>query len=143
MDWLSEVSKLKIKVAKNYEEGLPGHVYVAPDYHHMEIAKPNIVKLVSGNSDDGLKPSVAHLFSSMAKTFGSHCIGVILTGMGRDGAEQLLEMKKQGAITIAQDQESSLMFGMPKEAILLGAATRITSLPQMADTLVRLLHSQY
>lgn len=142
VDWLNEISQLNIKVAKNYEEGLPGYVYVAPDNYHMEVVKPNVIKLVQGDSTDSLKPSVAHLFSSMAKTFGSHSIGVILTGMGHDGAEQLLEMKEQGAITIAQDQESSLIFGMPKEAILLGAATRVTPLSQIAEMLIRLLQIQ-
>src|SRR6185437_11615735 len=97
-------------------------VYLAPDKMHMEVKMGNIIILKEDRSA-GICPSVASLFKSMATTYGSHCIGVMLTGMGRDGAEELLQMKKKGAFTIAQDESSSVMFGMPKEAISIGAAT--------------------
>lgn len=136
--WLQERSKLKIVLAKDNERAEPGNVYVAADNCQMEVKKGNIISL----KDPSMKkhqPSVGSLFKSMAETYGPNAAGVILTGMGRDGAEGLLLMKQKGAYTIAQDEESCLMFGMPKEAILLGAARHILPLNQIAERLTNLV----
>lgn len=85
------------------------------------------------------RPSVDVLFKSTAKSAGPNSIGVILTGMGSDGAEGLLEMKQEGAKTIAQDERSCIVFGMPKEAIELGAADKVVPLDQVAEKIVRMV----
>lgn len=132
--WLQERSQLRIYLAKNKETAKPGCVYIAADACQMEIKNEGVISLDYTNTS-GIQPSVGHLFKSLADVYGPHCIGVILTGMGRDGAAELLVMKKRGAYTIAQDEESCLMFGMPKEAILLGAACQVLPLNMIASAL--------
>lgn len=139
VNWLNTISALKIKVAEHRENALPGYAYIAPSKFQMEITPGNMLVLTEGCLNDFLKPSVACLFRSMAATYGKHGIGVLLTGMGKDGAEELLEMKNSGAYTIAQDEASSVLFGMPKEAIRLGAAQSILPLQQIAPTLEKLV----
>lgn len=136
VSWLQQESLLKICLAEDKQQAVGGTVYIAPDGYLMEITKGNIIQLTDVN---GMSPSVATLFSSMAKVYGPHGIGVILTGMGHDGAKELLLMRQKGAYTIAQDEESSIMFGMPKEAIALGAAISILPLQQIAPTLEKLV----
>nr|MDA3834517.1 CheB methylesterase domain-containing protein [Spirochaetales bacterium] len=85
------------------------------------------------------RPAVDVLFKSTARSAGQNSIGVILTGMGSDGAEGLLEMKQAGAKTIAQDERSCVVFGMPKEAIKLGAADKVVPLPQVAEEIVKMV----
>lgn len=139
VNWLNTISALKIKVAEHQEIALPGHVYIAPCKFHMEIKPGNKILLTDEFSQDLLKPSVARLFRSMAETYGRQAIGVLLTGMGRDGAEELLLMKNCGAYTIAQDENSCVLFGMPKEAIQLGAAKNILPLDEIAPMLEKLV----
>ena len=90
------------------------------------------IALSSAEPDEGLRPSVAHLFRSVASNVGRGAAGVLLTGMGRDGARELALMKQSGAMTIAQDEESSIVFGMPGEAVRLGAATHVLSPERIA-----------
>lgn len=135
VNWIKPHLKLEIQLAKHQEQAQPGHVYVAPDDCHLEVSPQREMLLIDAPPEGGARPSVAHLFRSMAHAYGPHGIGVLLTGMGRDGVEDLLLMRKKGAITIAQDQASSLIFGMPKEAILIGAAQHIIPLQEMASTL--------
>lgn len=137
-DWLKEGSRLKVKIPQNQEQSQPNHIYIAPDNCHLEILKGGRIYLSNEPPDNGLRPSVGHLFRSMAKAYGSSGMGIILTGMGRDGVEDLLLMKKAGALTIAQDQESSLMFGMPKEAISIGAAKHVLSLQEIIQLLKKI-----
>lgn len=133
--WLNQVSTLPVMIAQDKELALPGKIYLAPDFCHMEVGNDN--KIILSKNDGGHEPcpSVARLFRSMAHVHGSHAIGVLLTGMGKDGAEELLLMKQKGAYTIAQDEDSSVIFGMPREAILLNAATRVLAIHQIADVL--------
>lgn len=130
VSWLKEYSKIPIAQAQDGEIAKPGYCYVAPDLCHMEVKRGNVISL-DFSKEDGLQPSVSRLFKSMAETYGSRCIGVILTGMGKDGAQELLLMKEKGAYTIAQDEKSCVMFGMPAEAIKLGGARRIMPLDQI------------
>jgi two-component system chemotaxis response regulator CheB len=141
-DWLGKTTSLRIHIPENNERLLPGHVYLAPDAYHMGITSDGSICLVDSLPDNGLRPSVAHLFNSIAQQFGDRAIGVLLTGMGRDGALELKYMKDCGAITIAQDQVSSVVHGMPGEAIKLGAATYIQSPDEIADTLIKLVCQQ-
>ena len=98
---------------------LPGHAYVAPDGVHMGVGTGGRVILSADEPENGLRPSVSYLFRCVAQVFGRQAVGILLTGMGRDGAEELRLMKDGGAVTIAQDKESSVVHGMPGEAIKL------------------------
>lgn len=124
-EWLSGASRFPVSVALQGERAVPGHGYVAPDGFHMGLENgPNIV-LSDHAPENHLRPSVSYLFRSVAQVLGPAAVGVLLTGMGRDGAEELKAMKDKGAVTIAQDEESSVVHGMPGEAIKLGAATYV------------------
>jgi two-component system chemotaxis response regulator CheB len=132
--WLQERSKLKICSAIDGTLGRAGNVYIAADACQMKIIKGGFISL-DYKANSPIQPSVGNLFKSLAETFGSHCVGVLLTGMGKDGAEEMLVMKQKGAYTIAQDEESCVMFGMPKEAIIIGAAQQVLPLHMIAYTL--------
>ncbi len=121
-EWLSETTPLPVYIARHGESALPGHVYFAPDDVHIGVEKNSHIILSRGEPENGMRPSVSFLFRSVANIYGSHAAGVLLTGMGRDGAEELLLMKEKGAMTIAQDEESSVVYGMPGEAVKLDAA---------------------
>jgi two-component system chemotaxis response regulator CheB len=125
VEWLEQSSSLPVQVPAHDQSLLPGQVYVAPDGLHMAVAADGRVQLRSDEPENGLRPSVACLFRSAAKVYGQSAVGVLLTGMGKDGAQELKLMKEQGAVTIAQDRETSVVHGMPGEAIRLGGATYI------------------
>lgn len=135
VNWLQESSLLKIKLAEDGEIVQPGHVYIAPEHYHLEVESHHKIHLSDTPPEEGLRPSVGRLFRSMAKVYGKQAMGIILTGMGHDGAADLLLMKNSGALTIAQSQESCFIFGMPKEAIALGAAQYVLSLELIIDLL--------
>lgn len=124
-EWLSGTSGFPVRIASDGEALLPGHGYISPDGFHMGVASGPQIVLSDHPPENGLRPSVAYLFRCVARVFGPGAVGVLLTGMGRDGAHELKIMKESGAITIAQDQESSVVHGMPGEAIKLGAATHV------------------
>lgn len=113
----------------------PGTVYIAPGHSHMEIRKAAagyVIELIKAPPVNRHRPSVDVLFHSAATLLGRNAIGVLLTGMGKDGAPGLLAMKRAGAKTFAQDEQSCVVFGMPREAILLGGADEVVALDQMA-----------
>ena len=117
-----------------------GRALIAPGNRHTlisAVAGEYIVNVVDGPLVSRHRPSVDVLFRSVAQSAGAKAIGVILTGMGSDGAEGLLKMKQSGAMTIAQDEASCVVFGMPKEAIERGAAGQIIGLGQIADCILR------
>ena len=119
--WLGQSSSLPVHLAADGLEILPGHAYVAPDGRHMETGGGRIV-LSAAPPDNGLRPSVAALFRSVALNYGAQGAGVLLSGRGSDGALQLKAIRERGGVTIAQNRESSLVFGMPGRAIELEAA---------------------
>ncbi|MFH0823073.1 MAG: chemotaxis-specific protein-glutamate methyltransferase CheB [Pseudomonadota bacterium] len=125
VDWLNRSSILPVTIATHKERALPGHVYVAPDGLQMRVDSSCNITAVPDDPENGLRPAVSCLFRSVAQAFGDRAIGVLLTGMGRDGAEELLLLKSKGALTVAQDKESSIVFGMPAEAIKLGGARHV------------------
>lgn len=139
VEWLQETSRLRIHLATQNERVLPGHVYLAPDGAHMSITMDGRVALSEDPPENGHRPSVAHLFRSVTRAYGEHAAGVLLTGMGKDGAQELKAMKDAGAITIAQDKSSSVVHGMPGEAILLDGATFVLHADRIASMLTQLM----
>jgi two-component system, chemotaxis family, protein-glutamate methylesterase/glutaminase len=133
-DQLNTICEVTVKEATNGERVMRGHAYIAPGGKHMELYRSGakyFIKVQDGPLVNRHKPSVEVLFNSVAAHAGQNAVGIIMTGMGRDGAEGLLTMKEAGARTIAQDEKSCVVFGMPKEAIKLGAADRVMSLEEM------------
>ena len=115
-----------------------GQVYLAPDGFQMRLGAAGKISLTTDEPENGLRPSVSCLFRSVANAYGRQAIGVLLTGMGKDGAEELRLMKEKGSITIAQDEESSVVHGMPGEAIRLGGASYVLSPNRIAAALTTL-----
>jgi two-component system chemotaxis response regulator CheB len=119
----------------------PSHVYIAPGNRHLTVRRKGshlVSKLSDGETVNRHKPSVSVLFNSVAEVVGADAIGILLTGMGDDGAEGLLSMHKRGAVTIAQDQGSSVVWGMPREAIEINAVKHVMSLATMHGKLLSL-----
>lgn len=133
--WLSGFSKLPIVIPGNHERILPGHVYIAPDGADMMIQKDHTICLSFEQCQKCIKPSVAKLFDSVANIYNHKAVGILLTGMGEDGSAELLKMKEIGALTIAQDKNSCLVFGMPGKAIEIGAASYVLALEDIAPFL--------
>ena len=141
-EWLGNTTGHATRVAVAGETPQPGVVYVAPSGHHMQVQRNGTVGLVDGPKEHGVKPSVAVLFRSVVAVFGAGCAGVLLTGMGRDGARELKAMRDAGGVTFAQDRESSVVFGMPGEAIALDAASYVLSPERIAAVLGSLAASR-
>jgi two-component system chemotaxis response regulator CheB len=138
-DWLMNACGFPIKIAAQGESPLPGHVYIAPDDVHMEMGINGRIVLSKNAPENGLRPSVSCLFRSVTEVFGRNAVGILLTGMGKDGAKELKLMKEKGAITIAQDKESCVVYGMPGEAVNIDAATYVLSPAKIALLLKRLV----
>jgi len=139
-EWLSHAAGFPVQVARNGERLLDGHAYLAPDDLQMQVAAGSVVRLVADPAENGLRPSVSYLFRSVAAVYGGKAVGVLLTGMGRDGAKELKQMQQAGAVTIAQDKESSVVFGMPGEAVRLDAARYVLAPDAIAAMLQRLVN---
>lgn len=138
VEWLAQSSVLPVHVATHGELMLPGHVYVAPDECQMKVDHGGKIVLTKDAPENGLRPSVSYLFRSLAAVYGGEAAAGLLTGMGRDGAEELRVLREKGAITFAQDKESSVVHGMPGEAIKLDAATFILAPDRIAAVLTGL-----
>ena len=141
---LNGLCRITVKEAEHGERVLPGHAYIAPGHAHLLLARSGanyIAHLSDEPPVNRHRPSVDVLFRSAAQHAGKNAVGVILTGMGRDGAAGLLEMKKAGAYTLAQDEASCIVFGMPREAIALGAADEIAALAEMSRRVMARLSS--
>jgi len=135
---LDEVSAMRVKEAQSGDVLLPGRVLICPGSRHMKVKRlplGDIVVLSDDPPANGHRPSADVLFHSVAEEFKNHAIGVLMTGMGDDGAEGLGAIKKAGGMTIAQNEESCVVFGMPKVAIERGYAVRVVGLDVMAATL--------
>ncbi|RYZ33482.1 MAG: chemotaxis protein CheB [Myxococcaceae bacterium] len=135
--WLSTETALRV-VEATHDAGMePGTVYIAPSGGHLLVKSDGRLELDSGPALRGFRPSCDMLLTSAGEAFGRRCIGVILTGMGRDGARGLKEIRERGGRTIAQDEASCVVYGMPREAVLLGAAQKVLSLELIGPTLVQ------
>jgi two-component system chemotaxis response regulator CheB len=143
IDWLSLTSALPIRLAVQGETIQPGRVYMAADDSHMEVTRGGRISLTRDPPENGLRPSVSHLFRSVADAFGNEAVAGLLTGMGRDGANELKLLKDKGAATFAQDKESSVVHGMAGEAIRLNAATWVLPPEEVAPLLVKLVNDEH
>lgn len=135
---LDRICPLAVKEAEDGDLIHPGQIYIAPGDFHIKVEKStlcNIIRLSKEDLRNGHRPSADVLFESVAKIYQNKALGVIMTGMGKDGAAQLAEMRKQGAWTLGQDEKSSIVYGMPKVAWELGAVQRQVSLENMAEAM--------
>ncbi|MEW5772004.1 MAG: chemotaxis-specific protein-glutamate methyltransferase CheB [Thermodesulfobacteriota bacterium] len=137
-DWLQGATSLEVRVAAHDENLAPGRCYVAPSGRHMGVSRARRIVLNTAPPENGLRPSIDFLFRSVAASLGRNAAGVLLTGMGRDGAEGLKAMRDQGALTVAQDEETAVIPGMPREAVQIGAARLVLSPDQIAAWLLEL-----
>lgn len=138
-DRMNQLCRISVKEAEDGDSVLPGHALVAPGSYHMALVRSGARYAVRIHQDPPVnrhRPSVDVLFDSVAQYAGANAVGVILTGMGGDGAKGLLAMKQAGAYTIAQDEASCVVFGMPKEAIKLGGVDKILPLGDIAGAVL-------
>jgi two-component system chemotaxis response regulator CheB len=134
--WLSTETPLRVLEAAHDQMMEPGSVYIAPSGAHLLVRPEGKLVLDNRPPVRGFRPSCDLLLSSAAEAFGRRCIGVILTGMGRDGARGLKEIRERGGRTIAQNAETCVVYGMPREAVQMGAAEEILPLDRIGTTLV-------
>ncbi len=142
---LNQVCQMEVREARDSDPVGPGVALVAPGNRHMLLQQDGAryrVRIKNGPAVNHQRPSVDVLFHSVARSAGRNAIGVLLTGMGADGAKGLMAMHEQGAHTLAQDEQSCVVFGMPKEAIGLGAVDEVVSLQQIPRTILRRLQRQ-
>jgi two-component system chemotaxis response regulator CheB len=138
---LNELCKITVKEAENGDSVIRGRALIAPGNYHMILKRSGAryyVEIKDGPLVNRHRPSVDVLFRSTARYAGANAVGVIMTGMGDDGAKGMLEMKQAGAKTVAQDEKSCVVFGMPKEAIKLGGVDKVLSLDAIAPYVVKL-----
>lgn len=141
-DNLDKMFPFEVKEAVEGDQVVPGRVLIAPGNYHMEITRSGAfyyVKLHQGPALHSVRPAADYLMKSVAKYVGANAMGVVLTGMGKDGAEGLLEMKNAGAYTVAQNEETCVVYGMPGAAVALGAADKILPLDKIAGDLLHQL----
>jgi two-component system chemotaxis response regulator CheB len=137
---LNDSCALEVKEAQSGDLAAAGRVLICPGDRHMKVRRMPLGDVVVLSDDpkvNGHRPSVDVLFRSAAQEFGSDAVGLLMTGMGEDGAEGLGAMKAAGALTIAQDEASSIVFGMPRAAIERGYANRVVGLESLANTLIQ------
>jgi two-component system chemotaxis response regulator CheB len=138
--WLDSQTGLAVCIAENGHRPLPGHVYFAPDGLHLGLGPSKQLRLSDDPPQNSLKPSVGHLFRSAADVLGEHGIGILLTGMGHDGAAELGAMRGRGALTIAQSEASCIVFGMPRAAQDAAAADVLLAPDEIASMFTTLHH---
>jgi two-component system chemotaxis response regulator CheB len=140
--WLGTDSRLRVAVATNGETPVPGSVYVAPDGFHLEVRRTRAdqlrIALTSTPPVGTFRPSASRLFSSVATAVQDRALAVILTGMGDDGVSGLLEVRRNQGIILAQDEASSVIYGMPREAVRSGVVDEVVPIQSLADRLVEL-----
>ncbi len=144
-EWLQQSTGFPVHMAADGEVMLPGHAYVAPDGRHLGVRDQGVrnlgprqgarLLLSDAPPECGVKPAVSFLFRSLAATAAPHVAAVLLTGMGRDGVDELKRLKQAGALTIAQDEKSSVVFGMPGQAVEAGAVSHVLPPDGIADLL--------
>lgn len=144
-DNLNKMFPFEVKEAEEGDQVVPGRVLIAPGNYHMEIHRSGAfyhVKLHQGPTLHSVRPAADYMMKSVAKYVGKNALGVVLTGMGKDGAEGLLEMKNAGAYTVAQNEETCVVYGMPAAAVALGAADKVLPLDKIAGDLLHQLHQR-
>ncbi|MDD5765411.1 MAG: chemotaxis-specific protein-glutamate methyltransferase CheB [Candidatus Marinimicrobia bacterium] len=143
VEWLDQITPLKVRIAQNAERLLPGNVYLAPEGFQVGIVKNHdlMIRLTRDFSNPSFCPSVAEMFRSVTNTLAPNIIGILLTGMGDDGARELKKMRDLGGVTIAQNEESCIVYGMPKVAVESGAAKYILNPDEIAASLTNLMRT--
>jgi len=142
---LNETCEMEVREANDNDHVVPGTALIAPGNHHMVLIRSGgnyLVRIKGGPPVHYQRPSVDVLFQSVAKHAGRNAVGVILSGMGSDGAKGLLAMRENGAYTLAQDEKTCVVFGMPKEAIKIGAADEVAPLPSLSRKIIQALRDQ-
>jgi two-component system, chemotaxis family, protein-glutamate methylesterase/glutaminase len=134
--WLSSESGKPVKEAEHEERLRPGAIFIAPSGRHLTIGENEEVLLDDGPPLEGFRPSATRMFTSLAQRFGPRVVGVVLTGMGRDGAEGLAAILAAGGKTLAQDEATSVVYGMPRAAVEAGAVQRLMPIDEMAEAVV-------
>ncbi|NGZ06474.1 MAG: chemotaxis-specific protein-glutamate methyltransferase CheB [Magnetococcales bacterium] len=141
VEWLSGLCRLPVRLAVDGVLLEPGVIHVSPSEAHLTVTSASRIALLPRSAQDIYHPSCDHLLLSVAHWFGARAIGIILTGMGHDGAAGMLRIRERGGITLAQDEASSMIFGMNQAAIRAGAIQRILPLEAMAGEMIRLSRS--
>ena len=139
--WLNSLTAVTVKVAEEGELLKPACVYVSPSETHLTVTSSHRVALQNRVAGEIYRPSCDHLLASVAEVYGADAIGIIMTGMGRDGAAGLLKIKQAGGVTLAQDEASSVIYGMNQEAVKLGAVHHEVALEHLAEEMQRALES--
>lgn len=134
--YLDQCAALPVCLAEDGDEAKPGVVYVSPADRHTGVTAGGRLTVTAGEPLDGYRPSGNHLFRSVAQAYGPAAAGVVLTGMGRDGADGLLALRRAGGLAIAQDQGTSVVYGMPRQALLQGAAEAVLPVQDIAAALI-------
>jgi two-component system chemotaxis response regulator CheB len=138
-DWLAVATERRVELARNGVRAQADTVYVAPSGAHLAITREGVLTLRPPTGDDRFCPSVSRLFAAVADAYGRAAVGVVLTGMGHDGADGLARLRAAGGLTIAQDKASSVVFGMPAAAIAAGAAELVLPPEGIAEALASTL----
>jgi two-component system chemotaxis response regulator CheB len=141
-EWLDSMTSLRVVLAGHGETPRPGTILVAPDDYHMRINKQGVVELCREPPYKAQRPSANYLFDSMAHAYGSETVGVVLTGIGDDGAEGLEALHQVGGLVIAQEEQSCVVYDMPQQAIARNIADRVLTPNQIAKTLDQLANRE-
>lgn len=139
VDWLAKECRIKVKICRQNERLESGVAYFPPEDHHMGFYKSGLIRLYNGQPENGHRPSITLIMKAAAEVYGSGVLGVLLTGMGKDGADGLKVIKAAGGRTIVQDEETSAVFGMPKEAIEKNAADYVLPIDRIAKQIVNMV----
>jgi two-component system chemotaxis response regulator CheB len=137
--WMQRDSALPIRIATHMEQPRAGHIYFPPVRHHLALTATGHMTVIAPDGDTLHCPSVDRLFRSMADHHGSRTVAILLTGMGADGAQGMVNIRQQGGLTIAQDEESCVVFGMPRQAIEQGGACHVLHLDRIVPLLQRMV----
>lgn len=137
-EWLSGEVSLRVRLAGHGDRPEPGTILLAPDDYHMRVSDRGVVELSKEPPYKGLRPSANYLFHSLARTYGSRAVGVVLTGMGDDGTEGLAALHQSGGLTLAQNAQSCVVYGMPREAVERNIIDQVFSPEEIASALCRL-----
>ncbi len=132
-EWLGTQTKVQVSIAQHGDPLRPGILLVAPDDYHIQVNDLGVIELSKAAPYRGLRPSANYLFNSLARVYGSHAMGIILTGMGDDGVDGMEALHQAGGLTIAQDEVSCVVYGMPREAVARNVIDRVLTLDQIAS----------
>jgi two-component system chemotaxis response regulator CheB len=141
-EWLDGETPLHVRLAGHGDTPQPGTVSLAPDDYHIQLNARGMIELCKEQPYRGLRPSANYMFHSMARFYGPRALGIVLTGMGDDGAEGLEALHQAGGLTLAQNEQSCVVYGMPREAVIRNAVDRVLSPEQITLTLNRLAQQQ-